>query len=63
MDRGLPLSGLTADDFKQVDPSLDESLKTVLGTENAITRFVSYGSTAPKEVQKQIQVWQLRLNS
>ena len=54
---------LTADDFKQVDPSLDESLKTVLGTENAIARFVSYGSTVPKEVQKQIQVWQLRLNS
>jgi len=63
MDRGLPLSALSADDFKQVDPSLDESLKTVLGTENAIARFVSYGSTAPKEVQKQIQVWQLRLNS
>jgi argininosuccinate lyase len=57
----VPLSALTADEFKQVDPSLDESLKTALGVENAIARFVSYGSTAPQEVQKQIQAWQHRL--
>jgi argininosuccinate lyase len=61
IDRGLPLSGLTADDFKQIDRALDESLKNALGTENAIARFVSYGSTAPQEVQKQIQHWQHRL--
>ena len=61
MDRGVPLSALTADEFKQVDPSLDESLKTALGVENAIARFVSFGSTAPQEVQKQIQHWQHRL--
>ena len=55
MDHGLPLSGLTADDFKQVDPSLDESLKNVLGIENAMDRFVRYGWTAPQEVEKQNQ--------
>ena len=61
MDRGVPLSALTADEIKQVDPSLDESLKIALGVENAIARFVSFGSTAPQEVQKQVQHWQHRL--
>jgi argininosuccinate lyase len=62
MDRGVPLASLSAEEFKQIDPSLDESLKDVLGIENAIARFVSYGSTAPREVQKQIQHWRHRLN-
>jgi argininosuccinate lyase len=61
MERGVRLADLTAEDFKQVDPALDESVRTALGVENAVARFVSYGSTAPKEVEKQIQAWQQRL--
>ena len=61
MDRNVPLSALSGDELKQIDSSLDENLKLVLGADNAIARFVSYGSTAPKEVQRQIQAWQARL--
>ena len=35
-------------------PSLDASVKDVLGVERAIERFTSYGSTAPAEVERQI---------
>ncbi len=63
MDRRLRLSELTLDDLKQAEPSLDESVKSVLGVQNAIPRFQSYGSTAPAEVDKQIKIWQQRLAS
>ncbi len=61
LDRRLRLSDLTTEDLKQADPSLDESVKAVLGVENAIARFVSYGSTAPKEVEGQVATWKERL--
>jgi argininosuccinate lyase len=63
LDRGVRLSDLTPAEIKQADPSLDESVKSVLGVENAIARFVSYGSTAPKEVERQIKIWQDRLKT
>jgi argininosuccinate lyase len=61
MDRGVPLINLTIDELKQADPSLDESVKKSLGVENAVARFVSYGSTGPKEVERQIEDWQRRI--
>jgi len=60
MDRGVRLLDLTADELKSVDATLDESVKDVLGVENAIKRFVSYGSTGPSEVDRQIKRWQER---
>ncbi|HEY2826284.1 MAG TPA: argininosuccinate lyase [Pirellulales bacterium] len=63
MDKGVRLIDLTADELKQVDPKLDESVRKALGVENAVARFVSYGSTAPKEVEKQIQAWQAKLKA
>jgi argininosuccinate lyase len=60
LDRGVSLSELSADEFKKADPSLDESVKSALGVQNAIARFVSYGSTAPAEVDKQIGIWEAR---
>lgn len=62
MDRNVRLADLTTDEFKQADPTLDDSVRKALGVDNAIARFVSYGSTAPKEVERQIQNWQQRLN-
>src|SRR5262249_28640542 len=60
MNRGVPLADLTLAELKQVDPALDESVKVVLGVENAVARFVSYGSTAPSEVDKQVKAWRAR---
>jgi argininosuccinate lyase len=63
MDRGARLADLTADELKSVDPTLDGSVIAVLGVENAVARFVSYGSTAPKEVQRQVKAWEERLKA
>jgi argininosuccinate lyase len=63
MDRGARLMDLTADELKAVDPTLDEGVKAMLGVENAVARFVSYGSTAPKEVQRQVKAWEERLKA
>jgi argininosuccinate lyase len=63
MDKGVRLADLTAEEFKQIDSALDESVRKALGVENAVARFVSYGSTAPKEVDKQIHSWQEKLKA
>jgi argininosuccinate lyase len=63
MDRGARLEDLTADEMKQVDPSLDADLKSVLGVENAVSQFVSYGSTAPSQVHEQVEAWKKRLRA
>ncbi len=61
MDRGVRLVDLTPAELSEVDPSLDASVREVLGVEQAIRRFRSYGSTAPAEVERQIKIWQEKL--
>jgi len=61
LDRGVRLVDLTPAEFSEIDPSLDGSLREALGVERAIQRFRSEGSTAPAEVQKQVQAWRERL--
>jgi argininosuccinate lyase len=63
MQRGVPLSGLTQAEFQEVHPPLDESLYDVLGVDRAIAAFKSYGSTAPREVDRQIAHWTERLSA
>ncbi|MCC7087242.1 MAG: argininosuccinate lyase [Pirellulales bacterium] len=60
LDRGVRLADLTEAEFTEADARLDGSLRNILGVENAIARFVSDGSTAPQEVEKQIAVWKKR---
>ena len=55
------LSDLPLSAFQEYDPTLTEELFSVLGVENAIKAFKSYGSTAPSEVAKQVQAWKERL--
>jgi argininosuccinate lyase len=59
--RGCGLSDLTIDDFRATDPSLDKSVYDILGVDRAINSFKSYGSTAPAEVRKQIELWKKRV--
>jgi argininosuccinate lyase len=61
LDRSVTLSELSAADFEQIDPSLDISLRESLGVDRAVSRFQSYGSTAPAEVAKQIASWKEKL--
>ncbi len=55
--RGCRLADLPLEAFRAADPSLDESVFEVLGTDKAVQAFRSYGSTAPAEVRKQIDRW------
>ncbi|HEV7281536.1 MAG TPA: argininosuccinate lyase [Pirellulaceae bacterium] len=63
LDRGVPLADLPLEEFQQIDSTLDASIYDVLGVENAIRAFKSYGSTAPSEVDRQIARWQARVGS
>jgi argininosuccinate lyase len=63
MDRGVRLADLTLPELKEIDPTLDENVKAALGVKNAIARFISYGSTAPKEVERRVKTWEERLKA
>jgi argininosuccinate lyase len=61
MDRKVRLSELSLDDFRQFYPEITDAVYGVLGVQNAVNAFVSYGSTAPAEVEKQVSAWERRI--
>jgi argininosuccinate lyase len=61
MQQEVRLSDLPLTEFQRIHADLDESIYNVLGVENAVAAFVSYGSTAPTEVDRQIAAWTERL--
>ncbi len=63
MKQGVPLAGLPLSTFQSAHESLDEKVFAVLGVEQAVAAFCSYGSTAPAEVAKQVAMWQERLKN
>lgn len=61
MDRRVRLADLSLEDFQEADPSLTDDVYGVLGVENALQAFVSYGSTSPKQVKFQLNRWKEKL--
>ncbi len=61
MDLGVPLAGLSLEDFQAAHPGLNAEVFAVLGVKQSVEAFTSYGSTAPQEVAKQIVRWRERL--
>jgi argininosuccinate lyase len=60
--RGLKrLADLSDADLTQAHPKLGVDARSVLGVENAIKAFRSYGSTAPAEVETQLTAWKMKL--
>jgi argininosuccinate lyase len=60
--RGLKrLGDLNDAELAEAHAQLGPEARGVLGVENAINAFRSYGSTAPAEVERQLERWQLRL--
>lgn len=55
------LADLPDMDLVQAHPKLGLGARSVLGVENAVRAFRSYGSTAPAEVEKQLELWKQRL--
>jgi len=61
MERKIALKDLPIAVLQTHAPELDESVYECLGTKNAVAAFNSYGSTAPQEVQQQIERWKSKL--
>ena len=62
--RGLKrLADLSDAELAQADPRLGPEVRGVLGVDNAIKAFRSYGSTAPAEVDRQLERWMSRLQA
>ena len=61
MQRGVPLAELSLADYQALHPDLDDGVFAVLGVERAVAAFVSYGSTAPGEVARQVERWRTKL--
>src|SRR5687767_3937127 len=61
LDRNCALVDLELADFQAEQPQLDKSIFDVLGVKRAIEHFVSYGSTAPAEVDRQVAAWKAKL--
>jgi len=63
LEKQCRLADLSLDEFKAAHADLDESVYSVLGVEQAVKAFRSYGSTAPAEVDHQINAWKQRLEA
>jgi argininosuccinate lyase len=60
--RGLKrLADLSDAELAEAHPSLGPGIRDVLGVNRAIGSFRSYGSTAPEEVEKQLERWKINL--
>jgi argininosuccinate lyase len=55
------LADLSDTELSEAHHQLGPAVRSVLGVQNAIKSFRSYGSTAPTEVEKQLQQWTQRL--
>ena len=55
------LADLSDAELAEAHPQLGPEVRSLLGVENAIKAFRSYGSTAPAEVEKQLEQWMQRL--
>jgi argininosuccinate lyase len=60
-ERRCRLADLPAEVYESVHPGLGSGVYQVLGVANALAAFRSAGSTAPAEVDKQLQAWRQRL--
>jgi argininosuccinate lyase len=62
MKRGVPLAELPIEEFQSANKSLDRSVYEILGAQQAISAFTSYGSTNSEQVEHQLANWRERLS-
>lgn len=55
------LADLTDEEFKAAHPSIDGTVREVLGVEKAVQAYQSYGSSSPTQVRSQIARWREQL--
>jgi argininosuccinate lyase len=56
-EKGIPLDGLTIEDFKLIDHRIDSRIHKVLSVESSVRARRSYGGTAPENVLAQAARW------
>jgi argininosuccinate lyase len=56
-EKGIPLDGLTIEDFKLIDHRIDSRIHKVLSVESSVRARRSYGGTAPENVLVQAARW------
>jgi argininosuccinate lyase len=61
MEKDVALSELSLESMQTHAPEIDASVFECLGSANAVKAFVSYGSTAPDQVKRQMAQWESRL--
>ena len=61
MEKDVALSELSLVSMQTHAPEIDASVFECLGSANAVKAFVSYGSTAPDQVKRQMAQWESRL--
>ncbi len=61
LNKGVSLSDLPLEEFRAAHGDLDATVYDVLGVANAVRAFVSYGSTAPAQVEQQVRNWRERV--
>ena len=61
VSKGCRLQDLSLDDLKGITPVFDEDVYDYLGVENAVKKFVSYGSTGSECVASQLDFWAAKL--
>ncbi len=61
IDRGVPLAGLSLEEFREAHAGLDAEVYAVLGAPQAVQAMQSYGSTGPQQVREQIQRWKQKV--
>ena len=60
--RGLKrLADLSDAELAEALPGLGPEIRDRLGVKNAVEAFRSYGSTAPEEVERQLEQWKTKL--
>ena len=61
--KSVSLAELPVEEFTASSSELaDDAIFDVLGVDNALKAFVSYGSTAPEKVQEQVNRWKEKLS-
>jgi argininosuccinate lyase len=60
-ERRCRLAELPPEVYDSLNPGLGSKVYSVLGVANALAAFQSYGSTAPVEVERQLAIWEQRL--
>jgi argininosuccinate lyase len=61
IDRGVPLAGLSLEEFREAHADLDAGVYAVLGVPHAVQAMQSYGSTGPQQVREQIERWKQKV--